>query len=83
MSDYTPTTERVRYYFAANGTSEVLAEDFDRWFASELAKERQRGREDAAKAVHEIHLTGPDGMLGWIETCRIDHAVAAARGESQ
>lgn len=33
MSDYTPTTEEVRWQFSTDSPSEFMPEQFDRWLA--------------------------------------------------
>lgn len=46
MSDYTPTTDEVRYKWCFDeGDVYESAEEFDRWFASEIEKAERRGRE--------------------------------------
>lgn len=44
MSDYTLTTEEVRYHWTFyEGDRSEAAEQFDRWFASEIEKAERRG----------------------------------------
>lgn len=43
---YTPTTEEVRLVYSEGHANEAAALGyFDRWFASEIEKAEQRGRE--------------------------------------
>ena len=41
MSDYTPTTEEVRWQFSTDSPSEFMPEQFDRWLAEVKAQERE------------------------------------------
>lgn len=43
MSDYTPTTEEVRWQFSTDSPSEFMPEQFDRWLAEVKAQAWQEG----------------------------------------
>lgn len=48
VSDYTPTTEEIRHGYSFSRLVDNPAAAlgyFDRWFASEIAKAEERGRE--------------------------------------
>ena len=90
MSDYTPTTEEVRD--AATAYWAMDEDEFDRWYASEIAKAERRGAEHAAQRIisrciseHDVaggeglregHTWNSDTVCEFCEVC-----VAAARGE--
>lgn len=74
MSEYIPTTEEIRQ---AYGNSAVdrrpftetpvrpeAEEEFDRWFASEIAKAEKRGAVKAGRAILEERIKHMDTEFG-------------------